>query len=150
MRIFLDTNIFPEFIERRTQYESVCKLLDAIHEGQFEAFLSNGSIYTLAFLFERSLKRQDIHRPALTNRLRGYLLEVLELAKITALSHAEAESAVLDTVFDDIEDSFQYHCALECNSEVLITINIDDFKRADQRQIEILTPTAFADKYIDV
>lgn len=31
MRIFLDTNIFPEFIERRTQYESVCKLLDAIH-----------------------------------------------------------------------------------------------------------------------
>ncbi len=58
MRIFLDTNIFPEFIERRTQYESVCKLL--------------------------------------------------------------------------------------------ISINIGDFKRADQRQIEILTPTAFADKYIDV
>lgn len=106
MRIFLDTNIFPEFIERRTQFDSVCKLLDAVHEGDFNAFLSNGSIYTLAFLFERSLKRQDVHKPELTNRLRGYLVEIMDLATVIALSHAEAECAVLDTAFDDIEDSF--------------------------------------------
>ena len=32
----------------------------------------------------------------------------------------------------------------------LITINIDDFKNADQEFLEILTPSAFVEKYINV
>lgn len=52
--------------------------------------------------------------------------------------------------FTDIEDSFQYQCALENDCDVLVTINIDDYKSADQSHIEILTPSAFADKYINV
>ena len=36
MRLFLDTNIFPEFIDRRAQYNEVCLLIDAIHDGHFE------------------------------------------------------------------------------------------------------------------
>jgi hypothetical protein len=33
MKLFLDTNIFPEFIDRRAQYDDVCLLIDAIHDG---------------------------------------------------------------------------------------------------------------------
>ncbi len=44
----------------------------------------------------------------------------------------------------------KYRCALENRCHVLITINDNDFKNADQSQIEILTPSAFVEKYINV
>ena len=47
MRLFLDTNIFPEFIDRRAQYNEVCLLIDAIHDGHFDACISTGCMYTL-------------------------------------------------------------------------------------------------------
>ena len=148
MRLFLDTNIFPEFINRRAQYESVCHLIDAIVEGKHSACISTGCIYTLSFLFERSLKAQGIHKPEQTARLRSYLTEVLHVAELVDLSHYAAEQAINDEHFSDIEDSFQYQCALENGCDVFVTINVDDFKNADQLQIEILTPAAFVDKYL--
>ena len=150
MKLFLDTNIFPEFIDRRAQYEQVCQLIDSIHDGKYDAFISTGCIYTLSFLFERSLKRQDIHRPELTKRLRGYLAEVLDLATVVDIPHSGIEMAVYNEAFSDIEDSFQYQCALENDCDALVTINIEDYKNADQSHIEIMTPSAFADKYIKV
>ena len=148
MRLFLDTNIFPEFINRRAQYESVCHLIDAIVEGKHSACISTGCIYTLSFLFERSLKAQGIHKPEQTARLRRYLTEVLHVAELVDLSHYAAEQAIDDEHFSDIEDSFQYQCALENGCDVFVTINVDDFKNADQLQMEILTPAAFVDKYL--
>ena len=148
MRLFLDTNIFPEFINRRAQYESVCHLIDAIVEGKHSACISTGCIYTLSFLFERSLKAQGIHKPEQTARLRSYLTEVLHVAELVDLSHYAAEQAINDQHFSDIEDSFQYQCALENGCDVFVTINVDDFKNADQLQIEILTPAAFVEKYL--
>jgi predicted nucleic acid-binding protein len=148
MRLFLDTNIFPEFINRRAQYESVCHLIDAIVEGKHSACISTGCIYTLSFLFERSLKAQGIHKPEQTARLRSYLTEVLHVAELVDLSHYAAEQAINDEHFSDIEDSFQYQCALENGCDVFVTINVDDFKNAGQLQIEILTPAAFVEKYL--
>ena len=148
MRLFLDTNIFPEFINRRAQYESVCHLIDAIVEGKHSACISTGCIYTLSFLFERSLKAQGIHKPEQTARLRSYLTEVLHVAELVDLPHYAAEQAINDEHFSDIEDSFQYQCALENGCDVFVTINVDDFKNADQLQMEILTPAAFVDKYL--
>ena len=148
MKLFLDTNIFPEFINRRAQYESVCHLIDAIVEGKHSACISTGCIYTLSFLFERSLKAQGIHKPEQTARLRSYLTEVLHVAELVDLSHYAAEQAIDDEHFSDIEDSFQYQCALENGCDVFVTINVDDFKNADQLQMEILTPAAFVDKYL--
>ena len=150
MRLFLDTNIFPEFIDRRAQYQEVCMLIDAIHDGRYEAYVSAGCMYTLAFLFERILKRLDVHRPELTKRLRGYLAEVLDLAIVVNLPHSGVELAVYNEAFTDIEDSFQYQCALENDCDVLITINIDDYKNADQSHLEILTPSAFVERYLNV
>jgi hypothetical protein len=37
MKLFLDTNVFVEFIEHRKQYESVSLIIDAILEEQHTA-----------------------------------------------------------------------------------------------------------------
>ena len=150
MKLFLDTNVFVEFIEHRKQYESVSLIIDAILEEQHTACISTGSLYTLAYLFERGLKQQDIHKPELTLRIRHLMAEFLNLSTVVPLAHANAELAVFDESFADIEDCFQYRCALENRCHVLITINDNDFKNADQSQIEILTPSAFVEKYINV
>ena len=148
MKLFLDTNIFAEFIGRRSQFEAVSQIVDAILNEEHSACISAGSIYTLAFIFERSLKAQDIHRPELTDRLRGYLSEVLSMATICPLSHAGAEAAVYDKAFADIEDSFQYRCALEAHCPVLLTINTNDFKNADQSVVAVMSPKEFIEKYM--
>ena len=148
MRVFLDTNVFMEFIERRQQFADVSLIIDAIQERRHEAFISTGCIYTLTFLFERALKHQDIHKPELTERLRGYLTEVLNLAETVGLSYVGTRRAVSSEAFTDIEDSFQYQCALENRCDVLVTINERDFANVAQACMEILTPKQFVEKYL--
>ena len=63
MKVFLDTNIFLEYFERRRQYEAVSQLLSAIEDGRLKAVVSAGCIYTLVYLVRTELKRQGIHRP---------------------------------------------------------------------------------------
>ena len=150
MKLFIDTNVFMEFVGHRKQYETVSLIIDAIIEEEHMACISAGSLYTLSYLFERGLKKQDIHKPELTTRMRSLLAEVLNMSTVVPLTHSSAESAVYDESFADIEDSFQYRCALENRCQVLITININDYKNADQSRIEILTPSAFVDKYMNV
>ena len=148
MKLFLDTNIFVEFIGPRTQYEQVSLIIDAILEKEHTAVISTGSLYTLTYLFEQNLKQQGIHRPTQTLRLRKYLAEVLNMANMVSISHVIAGIAIYDKTFTDIEDSFQYHCALENDCDVFVTINIKDYKNADQSKMEILTPKAFVEKYL--
>lgn len=50
MKIFLDTNIFVEYFEKRREYESVSLLLNAIEDGKIKAMVSVGCVYTLAYL----------------------------------------------------------------------------------------------------
>ena len=76
------------------------------------------------------------------------MTDVLNMSTIVPLAHANAEAAVYDESLTDLEDSFQYRCALENRCHVLITINDNDYKKADQSRIEIMTPSAFVEKYL--
>lgn len=57
-------------------------------------------------------------------------------------------NAIYNDAFIDVEDSFQYQCALNGNCNVLLTININDFKEASQQRMETLTPPQFVEKYM--
>ena len=87
MKLFLDTNIFLEYFERRRQYEAVSQLLSAVEDGQLKAVVSAGCIYTLAYLVRSELKRQGIHRPEQTLRVRQTLDIVLSMATVVGISH---------------------------------------------------------------
>ena len=53
--------------------------------------------------------------------------------------------------FKDLEDSYQYQAALNCEADVLLTINIKDFDGVkDQQQIMIMTPQTFVEKYQEI
>ena len=148
MKVFLDTNIFLEYFERRRQYEAVSQLLSAIEDGRLKAVVSAGCIYTLVYLVRMELKRQGIHRPEQTLRVRQTLDIVLSMVTVAVISHKRMVNGNSDLTFDDIEDSFQYQCALQNKCDALVTINLKDYRNADTSAMEILSPEAFVSRFL--
>ena len=148
MKVFLDTNIFLEYFEQRREYQAVDKLLTAVEDGKMKAVISAGCVYTLAYLIRMELKRQGIHRPKQTNRLRAMLNIVLSMATVASVSHRRIVIGTNDLAFDDVEDSYQYQCALQNKCDALVTINLKDYRCADTSAMEILLPDMFVSKYL--
>ena len=148
MKVFLDTNIFLDYFERRRQYEAVSRLLSAIEDGRLKAVVSAGCIYTLVYLVRTELKRQGIHWPEQTLRVRQTFDIVLSMVTVAGISHKRMVCGNNDPAFDDIEDSFQYQCALQNKCDVLVTINLKDYRNADTSAMEILSPEAFVSRFL--
>ena len=52
--------------------------------------------------------------------------------------------------FVDLEDAYQYQAAAACNADVLLTINIRDFRGVEKESIPIMTPATFVSRYMRV
>lgn len=148
MKVFLDTNIFLEYFEQRREYEAVGEILGAIEDKRLKGFVSIGCVYTLAYLIRMELKRQGVHRPEQTKRLRALLDVILQLVTAVGISHQRLRVGAADMAFDDVEDSFQYQSALQAKCDALVTINLRDYSGADTSKVEILSPVEFVGKYL--
>ena len=148
MKVFIDTNIFAEYIFDREQSASVQKLFQAIKAKEFEAIASTASIYTMSYISEQMLKQKGIHRPELTEQVRKIIDSLLLLVHIGNMEHSDMMDAAKDSSFSDIEDAFQYHCALRNQCNFLITINIKDFSKANPDLLKVITPNDFANNYL--
>ncbi|MBQ6729502.1 MAG: PIN domain-containing protein [Bacteroidales bacterium] len=148
MKVFIDTNIFAEYIFDRAQSTTVQKLFQTIKDGKIEAITSTASIYTMTYISEQMLKLKGIHRPELTEQIRKIIDSLLLLVHIGNLEHSDMMDAANDLSFSDIEDAFQYHCALKNQCNFLITINIKDFSQANQELMKAITPNEFASSYL--
>ncbi len=148
MKIFLDTNVFLEYFEKRRDYLAVSQIFSAVEDGKIKAMVSIGCVYTLAYLIRMELKRQGIHRPEQTLRLRTTLNVVMSMVKAVGLSHKRLLEGINDMAFDDVEDSFQFQCALQNKCDALVTINLRDYCKADTSKMLILSPSEFVEKYL--
>ena len=147
MKVFYDTNIILEYLLKRKEGDKVRDILLWSHENHVEKFLSSGSFYTLTYLIEKYLKNQGIQdtqnrRHELTCILSGLLQEY----KI--IGETDWGKALSDVRFSDLEDSYQYQTAVNAGCNVLLTLNIRDFKQITDSPISIMTPEEFVNKYI--
>ena len=94
------------------------------------------------------LKENDIHRPEQIEKLRLILHAFRKIAPTVDCSDETIEASIDDEQFTDIEDSFQYHCALQHGCDVLLTINIKDYKNVLVLGVEVMTPQGFVEKYL--
>ena len=147
-KVFLDTNIFLEYFEQRREYRAVSQLLSAVEDGKLKAVISVGCVYTLAYLIRMGLKRNAIHRPEQTIRLRSTLDTVMSMVEVGGLSQNRVIRGINDASFDDVEDSLQYQCALQAKCDVFITINLRDYQTPNTSKMEIMSPTEFVEKYL--
>lgn len=122
------------------------QIFDAIEDGEVEAVMSVGGLYTITYLLTTGLKRQGIHRPEQTEKLRSILNDVMDLVSTAELSSESISQAINDARFSDIEDSYQYHCAMEHQCDALVTINIKDYPAS--ADFPVLAPQAFVERYL--
>lgn len=148
MKVFLDTNLILEYLEKRREYIAVSRMLNAVEDGKIKAVISVGCVYTLTYLIRMELKRQGIFRPEQTLRLRAMLDIVMSMTTAVGISHKRIKQAIGNTAFDDVEDSFQYQSALQAKCDALVTINLRDYRNADTSKMEILSPSEFVEKYL--
>ncbi len=148
MKVFLDTNIFMEFVAQRQQEALVLLIFQAISKKKISAFVSVGGMYNIAYLLGQIFKHRGIHQPELNEEVRRGLNGQLELARTIDCSQETIKEAINDERFTDIEDSFQYHCATQHGCDVLITINIKDYKNVLGGKMKVMTPQEFIDTYL--
>lgn len=148
MRVFIDTNVFVEYVERRLQYTYVRHIFNALEDGEIDGVLSQGSLYGITYAIEVGLKRMGIHNPEKREKVRYALNVVLGISQIVGMSREAFISAVNNHDFNDIEDCYQYTCAMENACDVLVTINIKDFKNADTTRVRIMTPEEFVKEFL--
>ena len=148
MKIFCDTNIITEFLEKRLQYEAVAKILTLPQEN-ITLFVSEGGFYTITFLVDKQLRRMQILNPERLEKERKILLRILSTFQIATASRDGLMKGIRDENFKDLEDSYQLQAALNSKAEYLLTINIKDFKDANPENIKIMTPQGFVDNILD-
>ena len=148
MNLLLDTNVVMEYVAHRRQYDAVKNIFEAILADRHHGYITQGSVYTLAYLTERAYKELDIHRPELTEHIRTTMTAILQMFEPLGITRQQMLDSIANQAFSDIEDSFQYQCAIDSSCDVLLTINMGDFKNVDSSEIEIMTPDAFTKKYM--
>lgn len=62
MKLFIDTNIFVEYFEKRQQFESVRILFNTLEDGVHTGYISTGSFYTLAYIIDQGFKRKGYNK----------------------------------------------------------------------------------------
>lgn len=148
MRVFLDTNIVIEFLTQGTHYVAVRKIMRDAQLGLLEACISTISLSTIAYLLGLRLKQNNIHELEKRNVIRRLLIELEKYIQIVDISHDQTAIALKkDENFKDIEDSFQYYCALENDCDCIVTINLKDFPACDT--IIICSPEDFVKAQIE-
>lgn len=147
MRIFCDTNIVTEIIESRQFAPQIIQIL-RMSSGRNEFYVSAGGFYTVTYLAERFLKKRGLHNPMRVQETRKALKGLLCYFRIAANDAFTIEEGLDDDAFTDLEDSYQYQAALACHADILLTINVKDFKNVEQRPLQVMTPTEFVERYL--
>lgn len=148
MKVYLDTNVVLEFLTGRELYGIVRKIMRAAKLGMIEACFSTISLSTTVYILGLKLKGNGIHEPEKRNTIRALLLDLEEYINIVDLSHEQSNAALKDESFKDIEDSFQYYCALENDCDCLITINTKDFPKKENT-MQVFNPSEFVENFMD-
>lgn len=144
MRIFLDTNVIMEYLCKRKNFLIEKSILDAAFLKAYDACMSSGCFYTLSYLLACFLKENGIHEPEKTTKVRETLISLMAFVSVVDLSEESFKKGLKDLTFKDLEDSYQYYCAIENHCDALITFNMKHFAgRHVANNLILYTPQEF-------
>jgi predicted nucleic acid-binding protein len=149
MKVLVDTNIIIEYLGERQKASQIERILRYCIQEQSKLYISSGTLYTLAYLTERVLHNQGYTKPTLTDKQRKIFHTIIQLFNVVPIDSKNILKGVDNEDFTDLEDSFQYQCAVMSDCEVLLTINYKDFQEvASKGFVKILTPEDFIRQYV--
>jgi len=120
-RLLVDTNIVLDLLGRRMPYFSeAAKLFNMAEKKQVLLYVSSLSIVNVHYVLKK-YKNESETRTIIRN-LKLIIDELPVDKRITDLA--------LNSDFDDFEDAIQFFTALEGKQEIIITRNLNDFKKS--------------------
>ena len=139
MKIFLDTNVLLDWLLDRqdTFANEATAIIEAAENNLIEAYISAGTVYTIAYVLEKSGKKGEALRSAMTR--------LLNLLNVKATDTQPYLAACLRNM-KDLEDAFQYEIALYgLKMDYFVTANLKDFATQDQKELPVVTPAQMLD-----
>lgn len=124
MRLFLDSNIAVDAIERRQpQPDQAMLLLSLAKLNEFETWISSTQISDLAYILS------DGGKHLLMPKAVSGIKALCEALHVCSCGKEEILKA-LDDGWPDLEDAFVYEAARSVRADVIITRNQDDFEKS--------------------
>lgn len=130
-KIFLDTNIIIDFVQKREGEVYVRQILDYANSGEWRRlYVSYLSMANMAFI----LRKSGLSFVKETERDTMKWCNVLPSGDMQIMSAMKSGSP-------DFEDALQIACAEEKDCDLIITRNPDHFR--DYTEIPVLSPEEF-------
>ena len=116
-RLFLDTNIVVDLLDRREPFcNDAVHLFSLAYNKRVELMVSPMTFSTASFLL-RKHGSEGVHK---------LLLNLRQLVRIAPTDERTVDDS-LAAQFQDFEDALQYYTALKAKAEIIITRNGKDF-----------------------
>jgi predicted nucleic acid-binding protein len=116
-RLFLDTNIVVDVLERREPFcHDAVRLFTMAYNKQVQLIVSPMTYSTASFLLRK-------HGP---EGVRNLLANFRQLSRV-AVSNERTVDDSLASKFRDFEDAMQYYTAIKAKADIIITRNAKDF-----------------------
>ena len=127
MKVFLDTNIVIDLLDKREPfYIDAVELFTLAYKKEITLFVSPMTYATASYLLRKHGKEG----------MRKLLSNFRQLSQITTADEKVVDAALASS-FEDYEDALQYYSALTRNVDVIVTRNKKDFTSAN---IPVLLP----------
>lgn len=129
-RLFLDTNIVVDLLDRREPFcHDAVRLFTMAYHKQVQLIVSPMTFSTASFL---------LHKHG-TEGVRSLLSDFRQLSRVAA-SNERTEDDSLASEFKDFEDAMQYYTALRAKADIIITRNGKDFTAS---KLPVMTATEY-------
>jgi len=130
-KVFVDTDIIYDLLAKRDPfYLAAARLFTLADEGKVQIFISALSLVNIHYLISKQ------HTEDEAKQIRR---KFKVLVHVNPLNEKLIDLA-LNSEFSDFEDAIQYYSALQSETEVLLTRNLKDYRKA---QITVLTAQDF-------
>ena len=129
-KVFLDTNIILDLIQKREGFELAAQILQGAVEGRYEVVTSTLSMVNVAYVLRKVFKGEALYQQL------SHLRQYIGIVSVSATAHDKA----LISKGKDFEDAVQLFAAIESHSDCLVTRNGKDFSTG---YLPILTPNDF-------
>ena len=117
MRVFLDTNVILDLIQRRVGYDDAALIMQKSENGEYSLFTSSLSMVNIAYILRKYYRGESLY----------HLLEELgDIIGVITVS-SEAYHKALQSRALDFEDAIQLFSAIESDMDCIVTRNAQDF-----------------------
>jgi predicted nucleic acid-binding protein len=121
-RIFVDNDIVLDLLAKRhPHFEAASGVFTLADKGKIILSVSPLTFANTHYILSKQLS---------AIRSREILSKLRILVNILPITAKTIEMALNDAMFKDFEDAIQYHSALENGQDIILTRNLNDFKKS--------------------